>query len=115
MKRFNQILVDLRIERGWTQEDLAKAIKVSKQAVSHYERGTRYPKPAVLEAIADVFNVDMDYLIGKSPVTTRLLTSEELWVVNAYRSASEDTKDAVAAILHVKRDATDESSSGEAM
>lgn len=104
MRQFNQILQSLRIERQWTQDQLAEALGITKQAVSHYERGTRYPKPELLEAISDLFNVDMDYLTGRSSETTRLLTDEELRILNAYRAAGSETKDAVCAVLHVKRE-----------
>ena len=77
MRSFEKILKSLREDRKITQDDLAAAIGVSKQAVSHYERGTRFPKREQLEALADFFNVDIDYLTGRSSVTTKLLTDEE--------------------------------------
>lgn len=103
MSKLSDNLHMLREERGWTQDDVAQRLGVSKMAVSNYESGKRYPKSETLEALADLFNVDMDFLIGRSPVSARLLTSEELRIVDAYRAASEDTRDAVAAVLHVKR------------
>lgn len=115
MRQFNQILQSLRIERQWTQDQLAEALGITKQAVSHYERGTRYPKPELLEAISDLFNVDMDYLTGRSSETTRLLTDEELRVLNAYRAASNDKKESVCDILHIKRELDGGSSAASAM
>lgn len=38
-----------------------------------YERGDREPGLESLETIADFFNVDMDYLLGKSDVQNRFL------------------------------------------
>lgn len=70
MREFKNILLKLRKDRHVTQEQLADALHITKQALSHYERGTRYPKKETLEAIADYFNVDMNYLTGRSNTTT---------------------------------------------
>lgn len=70
MKEFKDILLELRKNRHMTQDSLSDALNITKQALSHYERGTRYPKRETLEAIADYFNVDMNYLTGRSSTTT---------------------------------------------
>lgn len=65
MREFKDIFKNLRLDKDMTQDELADALRITKQAVSHYERGTRYPKPDMLDAISDYFNVDMDYLTGE--------------------------------------------------
>lgn len=62
---FNERLRDLRTRRNLSQPELAEAIGVSKSAISMYERGERNPDFETLERIADFFNVDMNYLLGK--------------------------------------------------
>lgn len=66
MASFATRLKELRTEAKLTQQDLADTIKVSKSTISMYENGKRLPEYETLEAIADYFNVDMDYLTGKS-------------------------------------------------
>ena len=100
---FKQILFNLRTNKDMTQEELSSALGITKQALSHYERGTRYPKPETLFAIADFLNVDIDYLTGRSSLTSRLLNSEEIEMIDAFRSASEDTKNAACAVLGITR------------
>ena len=51
--------------------DFAKQIRISKSSVNMYERGEREPSFETLEVIADYFNVDMDYLLGKSDVVRK--------------------------------------------
>ncbi len=68
MAKFATIIKNLRIERGITQEQLAALLKVSRSTIGMYETGSREPDFETLEAIADIFNVDMDYLIGRSPI-----------------------------------------------
>ena len=70
MREFKDILLELRKNRHMTQDSLSDALHITKQALSHYERGTRYPKKETLESIADYFNVDMNYLTGRSSTTT---------------------------------------------
>ena len=66
MVQFSDRLRALRTGRGLSQMDFAKQIRISKSSVNMYERGEREPSFETLEAIADYFNVDMDYLLGKS-------------------------------------------------
>ena len=103
VKEFKDVFRNLRVDRNMTQDELADALGLTKQAVSHYERGSRYPRRDRLELISDFFNVDMDYLTGRSSVTTRLLSEEELRLINAYRGASSELKTAACAVLGVKR------------
>lgn len=65
---FSDTLKYLRKRANMSQEELGLKIGVKKSTVSMYERGDRKPSYEVLEAIADCFNVDMDYLTGKSNV-----------------------------------------------
>lgn len=66
MAKFNERLRELRTARGLSQSDIAKLLRVSKSSINMYERGEREPNFETLESIADCFNVDMDYLMGKS-------------------------------------------------
>lgn len=56
----------LRIERNFTQQDLAHQINVSKNTISLYETGKKYPSLITLCKIAAIFNVTTDYLLGLS-------------------------------------------------
>ncbi|KSU89836.1 XRE family transcriptional regulator [Priestia veravalensis] len=49
-----------------TQEDVAKAISVSRARYSHYENGRSEPDTQTLEKLADFFNVSTDYLLGRT-------------------------------------------------
>lgn len=104
MRDFSAMLRSLRAEKGMTMEELARAVGVTKAAINNYEKGTRYPKMETLEAFADFFNVDLGYLTGHESRTSRLLSDEELRILNAYRAASEDVKTAIAGALGVARE-----------
>lgn len=71
MPSFADRLKALRTERNYSQQLLANYLKISKSSVNMYERGEREPGIEVLESIADLFNVDMDYLVGRSDIPNR--------------------------------------------
>lgn len=63
---FSEILKMLRENRSYTQQRLADALHVTKNSISHYERGISMPDLGTLCAIADIFDVSLDYLLGRS-------------------------------------------------
>lgn len=65
MPNFGEILRSLRKNVKMTQDELAKALHISTSAVSSYEQDVRFPSPEMLINIADVFNVSVDYLLGR--------------------------------------------------
>lgn len=70
MKTFKDVFKELRQSRDLTQTELAKRLRISRSTVAMYESGDRIPRPDDLEAIADFFNVDLDFLLGRSTKTT---------------------------------------------
>ena len=65
---FGDVLRSLRKQHHMTQSDLARVLGVAESAVSMWELGRRRPDHEMMEQIADYFNVDMNYLFGKSDV-----------------------------------------------
>lgn len=75
MIKFGARLRQLRTSRNLSQMDFAKQIGVSKSSINMYERGEREPGLETLEKIADYFNVDMDYLLGKTDIINKIWCS----------------------------------------
>lgn len=78
MAQFDRILKLLRNEKNMSQQELADALGISKSSINMYERGERQPNFEVLETIADYFNVDIDYLLGRTTKTTRTVSSQTI-------------------------------------
>ena len=67
MSSFSENLRYLRKRADMTQPELAQKLGISRSTISMYELGSREPNFETLEAIADFFNVDMNYLTGTDP------------------------------------------------
>ena len=70
---FNRVLFaerfkQLRLEKSVSQQDIASSLGVDRTIVSHWERGTRIPSLEIACALADYFEVSLDYLVGRSIV-----------------------------------------------
>lgn len=53
----------LRLSRGWTQEQLAQQLHMTRQAVGHYESGRTVPDVDTCRRLAEVFGVELEVLL----------------------------------------------------
>lgn len=58
-------IVQLRKVKGWSQEDLAEKLNVSRQAISRWENGTALPDSNNILQLSKLFNVTADYLLNE--------------------------------------------------
>ena len=63
-EKLGEIIARLRKEKGMTQEDLARELNISYQAVSKWENGISSPDISNIKAIAQLFGVSIDSLFG---------------------------------------------------
>lgn len=66
MNNFSTNLKYYRELSGLTQKSLATAIKVTIRSYQRYESGDREPDIDTLIAIANLFNVSLDSLVGRN-------------------------------------------------
>lgn len=66
-------IAKLREDRGWTQEQTALLVGISRAALSHYEKNRREPDSETLSKFADLFHVSVDYLVGRTNAPTSTL------------------------------------------
>lgn len=67
---FGEKLQALRKARGWSQEELATQINVSRQALSKWESGASVPDTENVIALSRLFGVTTDYLLLENGETT---------------------------------------------
>ena len=61
---FADRLKEYRRDRGFSQEDLADQLNVSRQAIGKWEQGQAYPEVEKLLALCGVLNVSLDALMA---------------------------------------------------
>lgn len=89
-------LIELRKKHNLTQNDLAKSLSVSRGAISMWEINQRTPDTETLKQIADLFNISVDWLLGRSindnqeiPAAHRTVYSHQELPEEARRSLEE--------------------------
>ena len=78
---FAKKLKQLRQQTGWSQEQLADRLNVTRQAVAKWERGAGFPDIDNMQALAKLFNTSVDELLDYT-----LCRSEERRVGKECRS-----------------------------
>ena len=62
---FSVRLKELRLQHGFSQEELAEQIGIKQNSYSDWENGKCKPNYEKLEKIADFFGVSLDWLFGR--------------------------------------------------
>lgn len=82
----------IRVQKGFTQSEVASALGVSSVVYSRYETGKRQPSIDTLIQMADIFGVTVDYLLGRQDIEDSTLSEYELHLLVASRNADERAK-----------------------
>lgn len=61
-------LAKIQFELGIYQKEFAIKLGVTQSAISKYQRNERLPDYSLLENLVNVFNVNTEYIFGKSEV-----------------------------------------------
>ena len=95
-------LKTLRKQHNITQKQVAEIIGVSIRACGKYEAGDIQPTLPILLALADYFQVPLDYLVGRdvssdSPLPT--VTPDEFALVEKLRALPPEKRKAIEMLL----------------
>ena len=107
MKEMKDVLKDLREEKHLSQTQLADMLKLSASTIGMYESGKRIPRPEILETFADFYNVDMDYLYGRTLIRNQmrdfkgLTRKQEEAITVLYRSIPNMTDEEIDKMLNM--------------
>lgn len=102
---FGAKIKDLRISNNLTQLEFAQKLKLSKSNISKYEANFVEPSLETLTEIANLFNVTVDYLLGRdvseqNPTEAKNnLTTIERNILNMFRELNPEGQDAALAML----------------
>lgn len=80
--KFSKRLTELRKQKGFSQEELAKKVKIHPNIIGRYERGETSPALDVAFKLADILGVSLDYLTGKSDVLIDKALLDKLMMIH---------------------------------
>ena len=90
---FGQRMQRLRRAKGLTQEDVAKRMSVTPQAVSKWEKDASSPDITMLSDLADILDVTIDELLGRTNYTEdSYVEAEEVKLDNDNKNKKEKVK-----------------------
>lgn len=100
MSSLGKKLKTARIKKGLTQDDAAKRLGITFQALSNYERGVRDPDTTTLKELAKVYNTSADYLLGNTdiPAPPQMVNMDD------YILQSKDLGEAILRIFDLQRE-----------
>lgn len=71
---FGENLINLRKQKGWSQDDLADNLNLSRQAISKWENNTSKPDIDNIKKISKIFSVTIDDLLNNDVVKDKAVT-----------------------------------------
>lgn len=107
MGNFQNIFKRLRTSSRLTQAEMAEKLGISRSTIGMYETGAREPDFETLEKIADFFNVDTDYLLGRTEKTSILPeTIDHYYLNDETREIAQEVFEnpELRSLFHVARD-----------
>jgi transcriptional regulator with XRE-family HTH domain len=94
-------IVELRKEKGWSQDELAEKIEGGGRQISKYENNKTMPSAEVVIKLAEIFNVSVDYLlfdgIPKTPLKYKY--QELLYKIKSLENISDEDSKALVTII----------------
>jgi transcriptional regulator with XRE-family HTH domain len=93
---FGERITLIRKQLKWSQEDLAKKVGTSAPIIGRYERDEIKPSIEVAAKMAELLNVSLDYLVGKTDV---LLDNKVMNRITEIQKLSPDEQKTVFSLL----------------
>jgi transcriptional regulator with XRE-family HTH domain len=97
MVKIGNRITELRKNKGWSQTELAKQIKASREAIGKYERDEALPSVETAKKIADAFEVTLDYLVDEEALPT--FDKKTVTRLKGIQQLDEENKSHVFAML----------------
>ena len=95
--RLHEKITLYRKKNGLSQEELAEKIGVSRQAVSKWETGDALPEITKLKALAETFNVTVDFLLDEETTEfSQQIQPQSISVLDKYADKIDDCVDNIS-------------------
>jgi len=92
-------LKEIRKSQHFTQQDIAERLNCDVTTYARYENGDRNPPLEILIQLSELFDVSLDYLVGRQNFAKDCLTTKERDLLLASKDADERATDDAIMIL----------------
>ena len=92
-------LKEIRKSQNFTQQDMAEKLNCDVTTYARYENGDRTPPLEILIRLSEMFDVSIDYLVGRQNYNESRLTTKERDLLLASKNADERATDDAIMIL----------------
>lgn len=100
-----QRLIDIRQNHGYSQKYVALSIGVAPSIVSRWESGKKVPSRESVSKLADLYEVTIDYLMGRSdeemPISADSLSDDELKLIQDYRKLNKQGQEYIRQTMYM--------------
>lgn len=103
---------ELRVGKGWRQEDLAGKLNTKRQSIGNYETEKRGLDVETIGKLCDIFDCTADYLLCRSSTPRPAVTEADAALLRAYHAASLRDRALVDQILAAYREGEKGESAG---
>jgi len=87
---FGSLVVELRKQKGISQTELAARLGIHKNVLGRYERSEVLPSIEIARKIADILDVSLDYLTGKTDVEMDKNTRSRILEVSKFEEQDRE-------------------------
>lgn len=100
-----QRLIEIRQNHGYSQKYVALSIGVAPSIVSRWESGKKIPSRESVSKLADLYEVSIDYLMGRSdeemPISADSLSDDELKLIQDYRKLNKQGQEYIRQTMYM--------------
>ena len=89
METLGKRIRELRQKKGWPQQQLAEKVGVRQKQISSYERDINVPAGELLIALAEEFDVSLDYLAKRSNGNTAQIAIADMDLLHKVQSIDQ--------------------------
>lgn len=95
---------DLREQADLTQTEVSQKLNIQRATYSNYENGLRTPPLEILVALAELYEVSLDYIIrGTDPATARPLCSREKKLLKSFAQLTQGDQEEILNLIEFKK------------
>lgn len=98
-KHIGTFLKELRLEHGWTQQQLADQIGVSNRSVSRWETGSTMPDLSLLVMLSELYEISVDEILDGERKGDDMIDNTTMGKVADYNAQINERKDRRMTVL----------------